>query len=257
MANKTARVYALDELKEKCQKASKDPKLVEIVKTAPLNKGGEVNLSWIYKEAEKHVHEQTKDLQKTKELATSARFLGMLRRDYEEKFKILKTLVAQELSQEIQINRVNNPEAKVEQAKQKKQFSDIEFELPTYAIVITRTPQPGSIYKPTSSVQFNYGGQAKDFCIAILKSILDTDESWLDTAVKEDIRKGLIQLLEENFCLKVKVCGNCTHCGEITLYGVPDGWHCRCPHIIVHPHIHLFCTCKHWAPKEVLGEKES
>lgn len=81
---KTAR-----ELKEKAAKAVTNPKLVEFAKAAPLNSNGRVNLSWAYEQAFAYVYEETKDLQKAKELAVSTRWLAMLRRDHEEEFHAL------------------------------------------------------------------------------------------------------------------------------------------------------------------------
>src|SRR3989338_6890004 len=96
MAAKTPRTYTLDELKAKCQRALDDPKLIEIVKTAPSNKDGKVHLSWVYKEAERYVHGKTNDLQETKELAVATRFLAMLRRQFPDEFIILAAILEEE-----------------------------------------------------------------------------------------------------------------------------------------------------------------
>lgn len=195
MAKKTARVYTLDELKEKSQKALGDPKLVEIVKSAPLNKDGGVNLSWAYDEAEKYVHEQTKDLQKTKEMAVAARFLAMLRRNHKEEFEKL-------INENLQ-----KPEIKT--AVEKKSFEDEEFELHNISEFITRLYQ--GVHGSYSQVSIKWWSmtEAINFCNKVINAILNDGDLTPDQ--KENVEKWLIQLLEEKFGLKVKICGHCEY----------------------------------------------
>ena len=97
----------IEELKEKSTKAVIIPALVEFAKTAPLNSDGRVNLSWVYEQAFEYVCEETKDLQKARELAISTRWLAMLRRDHEEEFQ---ALISGELTSQKKPKIVEMPE---------------------------------------------------------------------------------------------------------------------------------------------------
>lgn len=207
MKEKTARVYTLDELKDKCQKVLANPKLLWIVKIAPLNKNGKINLSWVYKEAEKYVHEQTKDLQKTKELALETRFLAMLRRDFEEEYE--KLVLQKEQSKE---------ETRTE--AHKKLFHEIEFELPHEGMsgieLITRKTGCGHRTTVDDSIRFRSDVSndrfeprrvGTQFCFRILDALIETADPPGDIPLTH----ALIQRLEEKFRLRIKVCGNCKH----------------------------------------------
>ena len=205
MTAKTTRVYTLDELKEKCRKALNDQTLVEIVKNAPLNKYGKVNLSWVDREAKKYILEQTKDLQMTKELAKETRNLAMLRRDHLKEFE---KLIAQE----------KQPKSEVESVKPKKEFSEMEFDLTGLPIKITTQNECiyGEIRTTKQILKFLDVQWSKDsmqeqrirnagikFCMDILNALVETADA------SRDLLPDLIQVLEEKFGLKVKVCGNC------------------------------------------------
>ncbi|MBI2041627.1 MAG: hypothetical protein HYT20_01225 [Candidatus Nealsonbacteria bacterium] len=197
---KTARVYTLDELKEKCQKALANPKLIEIVKTAPLNKDGKVNTSWVYGQAENYVHEQTKDLRKTKELAVAARFLAMLRRDFKEEFE--KLILPLPLKPEVELT------------EPKKRFYEIEFEIPKplgYARAELITRETGGnhyVNEKKFTIRFcsivegldSARPLARSFCIKILNALFETADPPGDL----ELMDSLIQLLEEKFGLKVE-----------------------------------------------------
>ena len=205
MAAKTARVYTLDELKKKIpQEVLDNPKLVEIAKTSS-------SPSRAYKEAEKYIHEQTKDLQKTKELAGGTRFLAMLRRDFAEEFE---RLIAQE----------KQPKPETKPVEPKKSFSEMEFTLPCYRpknsyyadnfgmVEVIFRNRPGS---NRSSLKFystmdddsSARGVGEKFCLEILNALIET----ADPSGDMDLMNDLIQLLEEKLGLKVKVCGNCNN----------------------------------------------
>lgn len=189
----------VEELKQKAEKALKDPKLVEIAKTAP-------NLTRAHDQAFQYVFEQTKDLQKAKELAVSTRWLTMLRRDYEEEFEKLVSPASQ-----------SKPEAK--SVETKKQFCEIAFQLPSSELItrhehdafgddirhfIRFSPVRDFVY----GLHNNYERSrkiAREFCMQILNALLETADPPGDVALMND----LIQFLEEKFRLKVRVCGNC------------------------------------------------
>lgn len=270
MTAKTARVYTLDKLKEKCQKALDNPILVEIVRTTPINNDNKISLGLVYREAERFVHEETKDLQKTKELAVATRFLAMLRRDFAEEFE--KLVTQKELKQE-----------EVKTQTLKKLFQEIEFKFPLKKScgieLITRENRYGNNATVEHSVRFisatsnDYFGPRTaglTFCREILDALVETANPPGDTY----LMNILSLLLEEKFGLKVKVCGNCKyfklekkyiHYGDITTAnqcgGIPDAhmltaW---CKTIDNSDKLALqteFDSCGHWTPKEISAEKK-
>lgn len=197
---KTKRVYTLDELKDKAGPAAAVPKLVEIVKTAPLTKDGKINLTWVRNQAHQYVLEETGDVKDAKKLADSARFLAKLRQDFEDEFE---KSVAQE----------KQPKPEIKPVEKKKRFDEIEFELPNYrGMEITCINRMG--FASRYSMKFSCGlgfelnsrNLGKEFCMEILNALIETADPPGDTALMND----LIQLLEK-FGLKIKVCGNCKH----------------------------------------------
>lgn len=262
MTKKTPRVYTLDELKEKSQKASDDPKLVEIVKSALQNKDGKVNCTWAYKEAEKYVHDQTKDLQKTKELAVATRFLAMLRRDHKKEFE---KLVAQE--------EQSGKEIKTE--TRKKLFHEIEFKLAhgTFAGVelTTRESGWGHAWQVEHYIRFHADHEndylspreiGKKFYMEILYALMET-ATHQESA---DLLNDLTQLLEEKFGLKIKICGNCKdyfNCNNdyydparaLCIFGIKRSEDNEAEPVyqekVKWPEKIAFNTCEHWTPKKV------
>lgn len=239
--SKAARVYTLDELKEKCQKALTDPKLVEIVKTAPLNKEGKVNLSWVYKEAEKYVHGETKDLQKTKELAVATRFLAMLRRDHQEEFE--KLVSTQKQLGETTVDK-------------KKNFWEIEFEIPSCVELITKEHCDGGekVFKKRAMRFLKVGASPKleeKFCMEILNALIETTNSPRDM----DLMNDLIQLLEEKFGIQIKICLTCGYYQKEN-NGCTTGTHMFVP--TYNNETGKFYGCKGgWTPVEVPKKKEN
>lgn len=251
MTTKTARVYTLDELKEKCQKALADPKLVEIVKTAPWNKDGEVNLSWVYKEAEKYVHGETKDLQKTKKLAVSTRFLAMLRRDYPGEFEALFPLAQLDKNHEASID-IWEP-----------------MSVTLTADRVLRVEPAASQYVAAVGVTlgFRHMDQLMGNVINLLKTVKDHldlfngPEFSAAAHRRKEFFNLLIQLLEEKFGLKVKVCGNCKY--FLGLRDYRDETRKIDPCIVCGrdnfylPLNLLLQGCENWTLKEVSEKKEN
>lgn len=152
MSPKYALQYILEKLKDRAKLALKDPKLIEIAKTAPLNAKREPNLTWVYDKAFLYALGQIHDIKKSRELATSTRFLAMLRRDYPVLFEeLLKTQTRQpepekepirsEITQEQElaivhpmpsketIERIQEKIEKLAPKPPKKKFEDIKFKI--------------------------------------------------------------------------------------------------------------------------------
>ena len=194
MTAKTARVYTLDELKEKCRKALADPGLVDIVKTAPLNKDGKVNLSWVYKQAEDYVHGQTKDLKKTKELAVETRFLAMLRRDFNDEFE--RSIVSRD-----------------EQIQDASSEESMELEFSPFSEIRTRCyPDAAMGVKIKQSVRLSGLWDAGKFAAQLLEELTKREfTGTLFGLYSRQLRDCAIQLLEEKFGLRIKICESCEH----------------------------------------------
>lgn len=79
--------HTFEVLKEKASLALKDRKIVELVKNAPLNSWGKVNLSWVDHIVFHFVLRETGSAKAAEELRKSARALATMRRDYEEEFE--------------------------------------------------------------------------------------------------------------------------------------------------------------------------
>ena len=226
MAAKTA-IYTFDELKEKSRKALADPRLIEIAKASS-------SPSQAYKEAEKYVHEQTNDLQKTKELAVATRFLAMLRRLNKNGFE---ELIASVKQPEVETKREN--------------FFHKEIGLPYHTAVITRTYYDITNFVTKFGVEFSDYDvyEIMDFGIRIIDGISDRCLDPIYREGKEKLREKLIQLLEKKFGLEIKVCGNCENfkVWQTSYCGAPTG------------SLDAFskCTRDLWTPKEVSEKKEN
>lgn len=195
--------YAFEELKEKADLALKDPKLVDLVKNAPLNNKGKVNLSWIDRAAFEYALGETGSPKTAEALRKSARALAMMWRDYEEAFGRLVLQVSQGVAEE--------------KRQEKKRLCETEFYLPDRASVIM-----SSSYNVSAiSLRFNssriYGKRnVWEFCKELLTGIAESaeflevvfDKTVEGTKQGQLIKEDLAKLVEEKFGLKVVVCGN-------------------------------------------------
>ncbi len=84
---KTARMKTAEELFLLSQKALEDRKLAEIIQNAPKKSDGSTNYTYVYNAVFEFVHEQTKDLKKSKELAVAARWAAKFKDQYPLDFK--------------------------------------------------------------------------------------------------------------------------------------------------------------------------
>lgn len=198
---KTAKIHTVEELKEKAKLALNVPRLVEIVKNAPVAEDGKINLTQLRDEAYQYTVEQTGDLKDAKKLADSTRALAMLRRDFPKEFE---KLVAQE----------RQPDTET-QTQTRKLFEDMEFEFfdntATGMELITRKKRglDGRILEGYFLRFDSIIGHiaARKFCMKILEAIIEASDHGEDFNVMNDS----IQLLEEKFGLKIRVCGICLY----------------------------------------------
>lgn len=178
---------AYDGIKEKARLALAVPKLVEIVKEAPINESGsnkgKINLNWCERQALQYVLEDGASPKIAEQLAKSAYYLAMMRRDYEEKLNMLLSsmrLVPEDESVGVYIYAAT---------------PEIEFLEPRHLKL--RFPDRW---------RFLY------FCIQLINHELSEVLKYNNkTGGALTTRNAVIRLLEERFGLKVRVCGNCKY----------------------------------------------
>ncbi len=208
MSPKYALQYILEKLKDRAKLALKDPKLIEIAKTAPLNAKREPNLTWVYDKAFYMLWDKFM-IKKSRELATSTRFLAMLRRDYPEEFeKLIAEKSAKPAPEESKKEIPESP---------KKKFEDIKFKITgDVEIGISCTDW----LRKFCFLKFPRPLDASLFCFEFLNKLNQfapevlTDRSILDS---------MIEILEKRG-LKIKICGNCFYRGGDPISG---GSYCR------------------------------
>lgn len=189
-----------EELEGKASLALKDPKLVELVKNAPLSSEGKVNLSWVDRESFTYALGETGSVKTAEELRKSTRALAMMRRDYEEDFWRLVSQVSQRDVEE--------------KRQEKKRFCEMEFYLPDRASVIMSAGYDGSVVK----LRLNYSnvwGLCKELLTGIAESA-EFSEVIFEKTVEgtkqgQLIKEDLAKVVEEKFGMKVRVCGNCKY----------------------------------------------
>ncbi len=242
MSPKYALQYILEKLKDRAKLALKDPKLIEIAKTAPLNAKREPNLTWVYDKAFYMLWDKFM-IKKSRELATSTRFLAMLRRDYPEEFEKLilaKEPIRSERTQEQElaivhpmpsketIERVQEKVEKLAPEPPEKKFEEIELEIPHFVELITIESMQSHLYTvPLKKRLMRFPNEYSwscvwSFCLNILNKMVERE---LSKNFKKDFKECFINdlaaFIEKNFGieplieilekrgLKIKICGNC------------------------------------------------
>lgn len=191
----------------------------------------------------------TEDLSsEDKALATSYWWLAKTKRDHREKFE----------------ERINQNPKEEKKMKEGKNISEFEFELPPY--VELKTTEFCGVRKHFIKFVDRFPGEyldyrtAKYFCMEILGALAESAHQQ-GQGGPAGLINDLVQFLEKEFGLKVKICGNCKYwkaLGETsTLLGRPlrESIKVYCNQKGMLPFDTLFEGCEHWAPKEVLEKK--
>lgn len=185
-SKKVVSKYTFGELKEKARLALATPRLIEIVKSAPLNdsgaRKGEVNLNWVEREAFQYVLEETGNPKRAHELARSAYYLAMMRRDYKDEFNML-------LSSMRLVPKGELVEVEIYAASP----SSLEFP----------KERRWKLVFPDRWIFLYFCNQLINHELSELLGNNSAEGASLD------IRNAMIQLLEEKFGMKVRICGNC------------------------------------------------
>ncbi len=191
--------------------ALKDPKLIEIAKTAPLNAKNEPILTWAYKESFKYALEKIKDLKTVEELAISTRFLTKIRRDYQKEFAELVESAKSEIKKTELVKEIPKP------PEPKRKFEEIEFEIPDFVELITKEsfrfdyhivrtiPLRRRLIRFPSDYSTMHGSYVRKFCLDILTKLIDTDSLEEKICIEQ-----LVEFLEKKGLI-IKICGNCAN----------------------------------------------
>ncbi|MBI1888796.1 MAG: hypothetical protein HYS15_02600 [Candidatus Spechtbacteria bacterium] len=190
----------LEILKSKASLALQDPKLVELVKNAPLNSESKVNLSWVDQESFKYALEQTGSAKTAEALRKSTRALATLRRDYEEEFKRL-------------ISRVETP-AEHQGDDENKRWDLVIATCNVEQIIHQVAYEHGSVSRDSVILRFGYPADLAITVSHILQELMNKFDQIGES--KKEFQGALFKLLEEKFGLKVRTCGNCKNFTEIS-----------------------------------------
>lgn len=204
LVEKEKRKKTAEELIEKSKKAFNSKLIVEIVGKAPANKDGKVSLTKAYDQVFEHVFEQTKDLKTAKEFAVAGRWLAMLKRDYSEEFARITVSTVTILPAEKCVASIDELKAQ-QKPEPKKYFGQIEFEISSSVVAVTKEDERSK----RRFLMFPYAKHAQEFCLKIINNFLELDTREVNEEVWKEYRKFFIQILEEKFGLKIKVCGYC------------------------------------------------
>ncbi len=227
---KTARKKTAEELIEKSKKAFNSKLIVEIIEKAPVNKDGKVNLTKACDQVFDYVFEQTKDLKTAKELAVAARWLAMLKRDYPADFE--EALYEKEMEENKKEVIERDLAMKYQKPEPKPKSKKVEIELFGDIIFSGDYGMPhvsmASLRILRTNLIFNGIKMAADLLESItgIEASPPKDQNWPEVKIgfpynyhpnKEfpeekrlsALRDYLIQILEEKFGVKVKICGNC------------------------------------------------
>ncbi len=243
-------IKTVEELIKKAEKALGNLKLVEIVRNAPVNKDGKANLTKVHDQVFDYVFNETKDLQKAKEFATSARWMAMLKRDYPEEFDIMA---------------VPNIGLPMKEPEPKPEPEKMEIRIGSLIDIITKT-EPSRFFL---RVPVGAGPSSLDVAQGFLEAITgivykQNDEqrpgsciidgklsiirySCPTKMILDGFRNYLIQILEEKFGINIRICGFCKH----------FHW-CETDHgsIRVLKFDDPVCEKLEWTPKEIPPEKK-
>ncbi len=216
---------------------------------------------------------QTGELKLSKEFAVAARWLAMLKRDYPDVFQ--RGIDVQKFSDGFQKEiGGQKPESKPKSKKVEIElFGDIIFSgdygMPHKSMASLRILRTDLI--------FNGIKMAADLLESItgIEPLTPKDANWPEVKMGfalnyhpndefseasrlSALRDYLIQILEEKFGLKIKICGNCEnykrfpdnpfcgHCSLVTIHSVYYNWSCS----------NITGLGQQWIPKEIPPEKK-
>jgi len=262
LVEKEKKKKTVEELIEKSKKAFNSKLIVEIVEKASVNKDGKVNLTKTHDQVFEYILEQTKDLKMAKEFAVAGRWLAMLKRDYPDVFQ--RGIDIQKFSEGFQ------KEIGERKPEPKPEPKDVELELfgdiiakvnrnlnrHDYSLRISKSDISDSIIFICDIIEFITG--VKQPATYKSKEIerytyCRPFRGFPEELAIEYLRDYLIQILEEKFGLKIKVCGNCanyycyqgTYCDQLTGINRRRVFKDSC-----------YFTPPKWIPEEIPSEKK-
>lgn len=234
---KTAQKKTAEELIEKSKKAFNSKLVVEIVEKAPVNKDGKVNLTKAHDQVFEHVFKQTADLKTAKEFAVAARWLAMLRRDYPDVFQA-----------GIDVQKFSDGFQK-ETSESKPEPRDVEIGLcgdiiskggcfSTHSLRIKGIDMPGQSIIMAGKF------------LEVSTDVVYKNDNGEFVYSFDTLRDYLIQILEEKFGVKIKICGSCADYCDRQNY---ERVRCNAGIYFADP---LSGECEKWRPKEIPEEKK-